>query len=130
MKIVREFLTKLSIGYKCRRTHITLCLTPENYKIVKLFYGKSCIKVYQIQSNQIQIKVWLRYIKNKPLFTNIEFISTSGHRKYITKEGLTYFKKNKGGNARILLNTSYGLLNSKISENLAIGGEISYILYE
>jgi len=128
MRIIREFLNKLSIGYKCRSTHITLNFTPENLKIVRLFYEKSWIKIFSIQNDKI--RVYLRYIKNKPLFTKVEFISTSGHRKYITKEGLTYFKKNKGGSARILLNTSYGLLNFKSCENLAIGGEISYILYE
>lgn len=128
MKIIREFLNKLSIGYKCRSTYITLNFTPENLKIVRLFYEKSWIKIFSIQNDKI--KIYLRYIKNKPLFIKVEFISTSGHRKYLTKEGITYFKKNKGGSARILLNTSYGLLNLKSCEKLAIGGEISYILYE
>jgi len=128
MKIIREFLNKLQIGYKCRSTYVKIRFTTENFKIVQLFFEKSWIKLYHIENNEI--KIYLRYIKNKPLFKKIEFISTSGHRKYITKEGLTYFKKNKGGNSRILLFTSYGLLSSKVCENLSIGGEISYILYE
>lgn len=128
MKIVREFLNKLSIGYKCRSTYITLCFSPENLKIVQFFYEKNWIKLYSIKNNKIC--VYLRYIRNKALFTRIEFISTSGYRRYFTKEGLIYFKKNKGGNARILLNTNVGLLSSKVVNNLSIGGEISYILYE
>ena len=84
--------------------------------------------MYSVQNNEIL--VYLRYVNNKPLFIKIKFISTSGSRKYFTKEGITYFRKNLGGNSRILLNTSYGLLTSKTVENLAIGGEISYILYE
>ena len=128
MKIIREFLNKLNIGYKCRSTHVKLRFSPENLKIVQSFYEKNWIKSYSIEYDFIH--VYLRYIKNKPLFTKIEFISTSGHRKYLTKEGLTFFKKNKGGSSRILLFTSLGLLSSKISENLSIGGEISYILYE
>lgn len=128
MKSIREFLNKLSIGYKCRSTHITLCCTTENLKIVQLFFEKSWIRLYFVQNNKI--KIYLRYVRNKPLFTKIEFISTPGYRRYITKKGLTFFKKNKGGSSLILLNTSYGLLNLKTSEKLAIGGEISYILYE
>lgn len=72
----------------------------------------------------------MRYIKNKPLFIRIRFISTPGYRRYFTKKSITFFRKDVGGGARILLYTSYGLLSSKIVENLGIGGEVAYILYE
>jgi ribosomal protein S8 len=72
----------------------------------------------------------LRYINNKPLFLKIKFISTPGHRKYYSKQGLISFKKSLGGNANILLYTSFGLKTLKFAENLTIGGEISYVLYE
>lgn len=128
MKVVREFLNKVQIGYKCRSTFITVNFTAENSKIVQFFYEKNWIKMYSVQNNKIV--VYLRYVNNKPLFIKIKFVSTAGSRKYFTKEGITFFRKNLGGSARILLNTSYGLLSSKTVENLAIGGEISYILYE
>ena len=128
MKIVREFLNKLNIGYKCRSTHVNVRFTSENMKIVQFFYEKNWIRYYSIQNEEIIVQ--LRYIRNKPLFQKIEFISTPGHRKYFTKESFTFFKKHKGGNSRILLHTSFGLLGSKTVDNLAIGGEISYILYE
>lgn len=128
MKVVREFLNKIQIGYKCRSTLIKVNFTVENSKIVQLFYEKSWIKMYSIQNDKIL--VYLRYVNNKPLFIKIKFVSTSGSRKYFTNKGVTIFRKNLGGSARILLNTSYGLLNSKTVENLFIGGEISYILYE
>lgn len=127
MKIIREFLNKLNIGYKCRSYFITLRLSKENLKIVQLFYEKNWIKHYSI--NNEQIFVYLRYVRNKPLFTKIEFISTPGYRRYFSKESLSYFKKNKGGNARVLLFTSFGLLGIKVVQDLSIGGEISYILY-
>jgi ribosomal protein S8 len=84
--------------------------------------------MYKILNKKIII--FLRYIKNKPLFLKIKFISTSGFRQYLSKKSIPFFKKNLGGHARILLNTSYGLLNLNIVEKLVIGGEISYILYE
>ena len=96
-------------------------------KIVNFFYEKGWIKLYNIQKNEIII--YLRYINNNPLFTNIKFISTPGHRKFFSKKSLLYYKKNNGGNANILLHTTYGLLTLKSTEKLAIGGEISYILY-
>ena len=113
MKNIREFLNKLYIGYKCRSVFITIHFNVENSKITHFFYEKAWIKSYFIQNQKIYI--YLRYINNKPLFTKI---------------GITFYKKNVGGSARILLHTSFGLLNLKIVENLSIGGEISYLLYE
>jgi ribosomal protein S8 len=84
--------------------------------------------MYNIKNNNII--VYLRYINNKPLFLQIKFISTAGHRKYYSKKSIIYFKKYSGGNANILLYTSFGLKTLKFAENLSIGGEISYLLYE
>jgi len=128
MQNIKNFLNKLQIGYKCRSASIHLYLNSENIKIVHFFYEKGWIKLYNIKNNNIII--FLRYINNKPLFLKIKFISTPGHRKYYSKQGLAYFKKSLGGNANILLYTSFGLKTLKFAENLAIGGEISYLLYE
>lgn len=125
---LREFLTKLQIAYKARNFFIKIYLNSDNYKIVNFFYEKNWIKMYFIKNNEIII--YLRYINNKPLFSKIKFISTSGHRQYFTKESLAIFKKNIGGNANILIYTSFGLKDLKFAENLLIGGEIACLLYE
>lgn len=128
MKSIRNFLNKLHIGYKCRSVFIKVYLNPENSKIVHFFYEKGWIKSYFIKNNELII--YLRYINNKPLFIKIKFISTPGFRKYFTKEGILFYKKIISGNAQTLVHTSYGLLSLKSVENLKIGGEISYLLYE
>lgn len=128
MKNIREFLNKIHIGYKCRSIYIKVLLNVENSKIVHFFFEKGWIKLYFVQNNEIII--YLRYVKNKPLFTKIKFVSTKGHRKYFSKESMHFYKKNNGGNAHVLLHTSYGLLSFKSAENLAIGGEIAYVLYD
>ena len=84
--------------------------------------------MFFIKNNEII--VYLRYINNKPLFSNIKFISTSGHRKYYNQKSISNFKKNSGGNANVLLFTNFGLKNLKFVENLSIGGEIICLLYE
>lgn len=127
MKSIRNFLNKLHIGYKCRSVFIKVPLNIESAKIVHFFYDKGWIKLYRVQGKNFE--VYLRYVNNKPLFTKIRFISTPGYRKYFSKESIQYYKKLNGGNANILLHSSNGLITLKASENLAIGGEISYILY-
>jgi len=84
--------------------------------------------MYIIQNNNIII--YLRYLNNKPLFLNIKYISTSGHRKYYDKNNIAFFKKNISGNANVLLFTNLGLNTLKFAENLSIGGEIVCLLYE
>ena len=130
MKYTREFLNKLQIGYKCRSFFITVFLNKENLTIIDFFYERSWIKMYTIDNNKI--KVYLRYINNKPLFTKIKFISTPGYRKYFSKKSLSFFKKSIGGNANILMYTIYGLQTINFVEDTLnyTGGEISYVLYE
>lgn len=128
MNNLREFLIKLQVAYKSRSFLIKIYLNSENYKIVNFFYEKNWIKMYFIKNNEIII--YLRYINNKPLFSKIKFISTSGHRQYYNKKSITFFKKNISGNANVLLFTSFGLKNLKAVENLSIGGEIICLLYE
>ena len=48
--------------------------------------------MYSVKNNEIV--VYLRYVNNKPLFIKIKFVSTAGSRKYFTKEGITFFRKN------------------------------------
>jgi len=128
MKTVRDFLNQINIGYKSRSTFIKVRYTSEYFKIIQFFYFNHWIKLYSIEKNEILVS--LRYINNKPLFIGIKFISTPGYRRYYTNKGFVFFRKDVGGGSRILLYTSYGLLGSKIVENLNIGGEVSYILYE
>jgi len=128
MKNVREFLNKLQIAYKARSVFVKVYSNVENLKLIYFFYEKGWIKMYSIKNNEIII--YLRYINNKPLFSKIKCISTSGHRKYFSKESLKFFKKYTGGNTNILLYTSFGLKTLQFVEKMSIGGEISYMLYE
>lgn len=128
MHNLHNFLNRLRVGYKCRSAFITLYFSAENIKFLHFFYKKCWIKHYLIQGKQII--VYLRYINNKPLFNKISLISTPGFRQYLSLKGLTYYKRNMGRGALVLLYTSYGLLTLKEAKNLKIGGEISFILYE
>ena len=40
MKNIREFLNKISIGYKCRSIFIEMSYTIGNLKIIHFFYEK------------------------------------------------------------------------------------------
>ena len=77
------------MGYKSRSTFITMKLNTENLKILNYFYKKSWIRHYLIK-NDNKIFVYLRYINNKPLFYNIELVSTPGNRIYLQKKSNKY----------------------------------------
>lgn len=131
MKYIREFLNKLQIGYRCRSFTIIIPFNQENWSIVVFFYEKNWIKMWTLNNDKITI--YLRYINNKPLFTKIKFISTSGHRKYFSRKSLPFFKKSLGGNANVLMYTPlYGLQTLRYIERTLnnTGGEISLVLYE
>lgn len=123
-----NFINKIKIGYSCRSVSIEILLNNGNLKILHYFFKKGWIRHYLIKENKII--VYLRYIQNKPLFNKIKMISTKGCRRYVSKEGLQYYRRLIGRSSLVLLSTSKGLLTLKEAEDLNIGGELFFIFFE
>jgi ribosomal protein S8 len=126
MSKVQLLLNNIKIGYKNRCSFITVLTTTENLKLLQFFFKKNWIKQYVIVDNKI--RVYLRYLLNKPLFNKITIISTSGHRKYVCKDSIKYLLYNTGSGS-VFINTALGLLSLKECRNLGIGGEVVFVIY-
>lgn len=120
-----RFLNVLKVGFKCRKKIISIKKQFLSISLLLFFYKKGIIEGWFYKEiNKIEIK--LRYIKNKPIFSNLKIISTPGYRRYISKKkNIKYFKDN----VDIILSTSKGLLSLKEAEDIGVGGEIFCIIY-
>lgn len=128
MTQLQKFINKLKIGYKNRCVSIHIPLSAENIRILQFFYKRGWIKQYTVKNKLIN--VFLRYTHNKPFFFKIDLISTSGCRRYFSKESLKFYRLNLSRSALVLLYTNVGLLTLEESLNLGIGGEIIFVMYE
>lgn len=125
---LNQFINKLKIGYSCRSVSIEILLNNGNLKILHFFFKRGWIRHYLIKNKTII--VYLRYVQNKPLFNKIKLISTKGCRRYVSIEGLQYYRRLISRSSLVLLSTSKGLLTLKEAEDLKIGGELFFIFFE
>lgn len=120
---MNNIINVIKVGYKTRSVSVKLLYCKKNLKIVNFLIKCGIIKKYFLKNNYI--KIWLRYINNKPLIYDIQMISKKGFRKYIDITKLKYLN-NKIGTDIIILSTNKGFLTSIEAQSLNIGGELLF----
>lgn len=89
-----------------------------NLKILKVFLKLRIVKFLKISNNKIN--VYINYIENKPVFTNIVNLFKPGHKYYISLKNIK--KINYNHNWLLILSTSKGLMNNYEAEENKLGG--------
>lgn len=119
-----NFISILKVGYLCRKKTVNVTKLNFTFDLLIFFYNKGWILGWNLLNSGV--KIYLRYINNKPIFNKIRIISKPGYRIYKPrKKTIKYYKDN----IDIILLTSKGLMTLKDAENLQIGGEIFFIIY-
>lgn len=119
-----NFISILKVAYLGRKKTINIKFENFTFDLLIFFYKKGWILSWILIDSGVQI--YLRYINNKPIFSNIKIISKSGYRVYKPKKKtIKYYKDN----IDIILLTSKGLMTLKEADNLQIGGEVYFIIY-
>lgn len=124
LKLMINFLNILKVGYKTRKKKLKIKKKYIPLNLLIFLYKKGIIDTWTFENNYLNIT--LRYLNNKPIFNNIKFISTAGHRVYLKKQqNLKYYKDN----IEIILITSKGFMTNKEAAEVGIGGEVFIIIY-
>ncbi|MDD5043585.1 MAG: 30S ribosomal protein S8 [Patescibacteria group bacterium] len=76
--------------------------------------------------NFSEIKVVLKYHKNKPIINKIERVSTPGRRVYAKKDSLPVILNNLG---IAIISTPEGVMTNKEAKKRNLGGEIICKIY-
>lgn len=116
-----NFISIIKIGYLNRKPFVNVRNQQKNIKLLYFLLQHGLIRQFNLEGKNI--KVWLRYIKNKPLVQNITMISKKGFRKYITFSELNKLN-NRSGTNLFILSTPYGYLTNVEALNLKCGGEL------
>ena len=92
--------------------------------ILWLLYKEGLISDFKIDSETNTIKIKLKYIKTKPLLTEIKLISKPQLQKFVDYNEV---KKYQNKFDYFFLSTSNGIVSSKILlKNKSIGGKILF----
>jgi small subunit ribosomal protein S8 len=88
---------------------------------LKILWSENFILGYQIdEKNQNQIKIFLKYHKNKPAIESIKFLSKPSKRVYYSAKQIWKLDSNR---SFIIFSTNEGLKSILECKKLRIGGE-------
>jgi ribosomal protein S8 len=98
--------------------------SKKNIKLLQSLYVNGLIQSYIFSSENNKIKIILRYTDNKPIFSQLKFVSTTLKCKVITFKELTFLF-----NRRFILfvNTNLGIKTINECRNSRIGGKMLFI---
>ena len=88
---------------------------------LKVLWNEGFILGYKIdEKNTQQVKIFLKYIKDKPAINSIQLISKPGRRIYYSSKQIWKIDSNK---SFIIFSTNKGLKSILECKKLGIGGE-------
>jgi ribosomal protein S8 len=78
--IIGDLISRLKVGSKAHLISIKVLNSKISIKLLDIFYENGLIRGYHINVNHIM--VYFKYYKNRPVFFNVELISTPGKKIY------------------------------------------------
>lgn len=124
INITNDLLVALKNGYSNKNKYAYCRINKFCLDILWILYKEGLIADFKIQSDLDKIKIKLKYIKSKPLLTDIKLISKPGLKKFVNFNDLKYFYDKFD---YFFLSTSSGIISSKILlKNFKVGGQILF----
>lgn len=126
---IADYLTRIRNAQTARHKVVEIPASNLKKEITKILHEKGYILNYKFDEGQPGvIKIALKYnAKTKtPAITNIERVSTPGHRKYTGAEELPRVLNGLG---IAVLSTSKGVMTDKEARNQNVGGEVLCYVY-
>jgi small subunit ribosomal protein S8 len=126
---IADYLTRIRNAQMARHKVVEIPASNLKKEITKILHDSGYILNYKFEDGKPgTIKIGLKYNpKTKsPAITNIERISTPGHRKYTGSDELPRVLNGLG---IAVLSTSKGVMTDKIARRENVGGEVLCYVY-
>lgn len=91
--------------------------------MVEIFKKEGYIENFKFIDDKKQgiLRVYLKYINNKPVINNLKRISKPGLRRYVKKDRIPFVLRGRG---IALISTSQGIISGKEAREKKLGGEV------
>ncbi len=124
INILTHLLVSIKTGYIANNTYTYTKYNSFCLEILLLLYKDGLISGYQVEPASNKIKIKLKYIRTKPLLTNITLLSKPSFKVYQSyKDMVLLFDKYD----YFFLSTSVGVLSSRQFLNkYKVGGQLLF----
>ena len=122
--ITKDLLVALNNGYSNKNKYAYCKINKFVLNILWILYQEGLIKDFKIKSNLNKIEIKLKYIKSKPLLTDIKLISKPKLQLFYNFHNLKTFQTKFD---YFFISTSAGIISSKnLLKDIKIGGKILF----
>jgi ribosomal protein S8 len=122
--IINSLLVSIKNGYSNKNKYAYCKINKFCLDILWVLYKEGLISDFKIQSKISKVQIRLKYIKNKPLLTNINLISKPSLNHYSSFYNLKNFYNKYD---YFFMSTSTGIISSSLLlKNNHIGGKVLF----
>ena len=122
-KLIYQNLSKFYNAQKSYKPEVCLTYSKNLLEIIKILRSEGYIRGFIFNSSEII--VFLKYFNNRSPFKTICLVSKPSRRIFYSYNDLMKKKKTDG---IFILNTSFGILSSKLAIKKNIGGEVIFFI--
>jgi len=123
---VADFILRIKNAYLARRREVIMPFSNINLGIAKVLVKNGFIS--DVSEEEVDgkknIKVKLRYVRRKPVISDVKIISKPSLRVYVDNKKLA--KEDKKDAMTTILTTSQGIMTGKEAKQKGVGGELLF----
>lgn len=98
--------------------------SKKNLKLLECLYAQGFVQSFIIQPKLNNIKIFLRYVDNKPIFTSLKLLSTTFNSKITPFKELSHLNNKR---FVLFLNTNIGFVSVYDCRKTNIGGKLLFL---
>lgn len=122
---IADMLTRIRNGYLAHKHEVAMPYSRVKESIAALLVAEGFVtsveKVERTHGFGSDLKVRLKYPGGKPAITDVQRVSTPGHRQYTAKDRLPTVQSGFGV---AIVSTSKGMMTNKQARTAGVGGEL------
>ncbi|MFH1407019.1 MAG: 30S ribosomal protein S8 [Candidatus Omnitrophota bacterium] len=121
--LVADMLTLVRNANNAKKEKVDVPCSKINLEILRVLKDEGFIQNYRkIEDTRgSTVRIYLKFVNERPALTNIKKISKPGLRVYADKKRTSYMI---GGMGITILTTSKGVMTQKQAKEAGVGGEI------
>lgn len=121
-----DMFSRLRNAYTAKLVKIKVIKSRYNLVVLDFLYKEGYIRGYNCLDPKY-IMVFLKYIKNEPVFRELKQVSSPGNRVYLSLRQLNRIINNKRWlSSRYVISTSFGLKTLSQCIFLRLGGQVVF----
>jgi ribosomal protein S8 len=115
-----NIINLIKMGYLYKKKNLKIKIYKNQQQLLKILIQLNMIKFLKKIDNYNNYMIYLTYVNNKPIFSNIKNLYKPSKIYYITLKNLIKFNKNN--RSIILMSTNKGVMTNFEAINLKCGG--------